>query len=919
MKIINCQVNHMKDPIGFMMDEPVFTWNVTESEGMSARDSRLQIFYQDECIIDTGWAELDNLYTCVQMDLLPRTRYEWKVSVHSDAGETAESDLHFFETGKRNEPWTAKWITCENIERRHPVFFRSFKADKAVCRARLYICGLGLYEACLNGKKVGEEYLTPYCNAYDRWLQAQTFDITDLVKEDNTIEVLLGNGWYRGRFGFDQSEKPAYGDTWKLIAEIHVEYEDGSEEITGTGPDWKVRRSDIFFSNIYDGEHRDDTLAEMPLESVYVCSEELAPLRDRLSLPVVKHEEITPQLIITPKNEMVLDAGQIITGIFRLKVHVPSGTKVRLQFGEILQDGCFYRDNLRTAKAEYIYISDGSETVIEPKFTFYGYRFVKVEGIADLKPEDFTAVVLHSQFDLRVNLKTGYEPINKLVKNTEWGMRDNYLDVPTDCPQRDERMGWTGDAQVFSATAMYLGDVYAFLTKYMYDMAEEQEKNDGLVPFVVPAFGLNQTATVWGDATTIIPWNMYLFSGDETILQQHYPAMCAWADWLERTDGDDHQWRKQFHFGDWLALDGPPGKEAVRGGTEEGFIADVYYRYTLQICGWTARVLGFDEDSVRFLQQADKIRDGILEEFYTPSGRCAIMTQTGQLLSIVHGLGSKEKAVTKLRQLLNDNDGKLQTGFVGTPLLCKCLADCDCISDAYRLLLNEDYPGWLYEVKMGATTIWERWNSVEPDGHISGTGMNSLNHYSYGAVTEWILSGCAGLRLVPDAPGFRKAVIAPLVHKKLGFLDASIATQAGTYEISWKILDNNHIRFAATIPFGCEAEIHLPFKNALNLQGDTVLKDYVREGACVVKAGRYEIEYETDRPIVKLLNVSNTVGEVLKNDRIHGYLASVSHHFAQVPDGFVTMPVKYVLENMCDKNEEEIDEINQEMLRIQEE
>ncbi len=913
MKIINCQVNHLNDPVGFMMDQPVFTWGFSDTEGTCPKESRLQVFCGDECIKDTGWTDLDPLCTRIRMELKPRTEYQWKVSVQSDTGVTADSGMHTFETGKRDEPWNAEWITCENTDVRHPVFCRSFSASKPVKKARLYISGLGLYEASLNGRKIGNEYLTPYCNAYDRWIQVQTFDITGSLKGENDLEVMLGNGWYRGRFGFDQIDEPAYGDTWKLIAEIHIAYEDGSEEVIGTDETWRVRRSKIFFSNIYDGEQRDDTLADLPEEPCFVCSESAVPLRDRLSPPVTVHERITPEILTTPKGETVLDVKQNITGIFRLKVHEKKGTKIHLQFGEILQDGCFYNDNLRSAKAEYIYISDGEEKVIEPHFTFYGYRYVKVEGIEDLKADDFTAEVLHTDFALRTKITTGNDLVNRLIKNTEWGMRDNYLDVPTDCPQRDERMGWTGDAQVFSKTALYLGDVYAFLTKYMYDMAEEQEKLDGLVPLVVPSFGINEAATAWSDATTIIPWNMYLFTGDDSILRAHYPAMCAWVDWLERKDGEDHQWRKAFHFGDWLALDGPQGKEAVRGATEEGFIADIYYRYSAEICADTAEILGLEDDSRKYRQLADKIKNGILEEYYTPSGRCAVMTQTGQLLSFAHGLGDPEKAVRKLKQLLDDNEGFLQTGFIGTPLLCRILADAGLTEDAYRLLLNEKYPGWLYEVKMGATTIWERWNSVEEDGHISGTGMNSLNHYSYGAVVEWIISGCVGLKPVKEAPGFRKAVIRPLVNKALSPMDAVINTQSGTYEIHWQIIDNNHIRMSFTVPFGCEAEVYLPLKNA----ADTELKKYVRDGKLIVPAGTYEIEYETDEPVEKILTVENTVGEVMKDEHIAAYLASVSHHFAQVPDGFKNMPLRVCLSMNCGMNDEEIEVIDRKIAEIQ--
>ena len=497
-KIYAAKTNHITNPIGFNMDTIAFSWKVKGCRGQNQKHARIVISknktFTDICY-DTGETELDSLSTRVEFEIQPYTRYYWKVIVTTDVEEVIESDVQFFETAKMDEPWTGRWITCDSSQERHPIFSKRIEPKKKVKRARLYICGLGLYEAYFwrenreNPEKIGDEYLTPYCNNYDRWIQYQTYDITKQAEQGGVLSVLLGNGWYKGRFGFNDPEREAYyGDEWKLIAEVHIEYKDGTKDVISSDETWSVTRSNLWFSNIYDGERRDDTLPPVEESPARIAKAPKGRLMERLSLPVKVQEQIKPvELIHTPAGELVFDLGQEIAGIFRLRVHEPAGTTIRIQTGEVLQDGCFYNENLRTALSEYIYVSDGTEKVITPHFTYYGYRYVKVTGIRDLSCNDFTALVLYSDYESIGAIETGNDLVNKLISNIEWGMKGNFLDVPTDCPQRDERMGWTGDAQVFSATASYLADTYAFYRKYLYDMYQEQLLADGMVPEILRA------------------------------------------------------------------------------------------------------------------------------------------------------------------------------------------------------------------------------------------------------------------------------------------------------------------------------------------------------------------------------------------------------------------------------------------------
>lgn len=881
MTITNCKVNHLTNPLGYALKGTTFSWTVEASRGTCQTAARIIVRLGNAVEADTGWESLDSLAAPVELSLRPRTRYTWTVSVRTDAGEEQTSGENWFETGKLDEPWAASWIGCDDSQPRHPVFSRKIIPAKPVAAARLYICGLGLYECAWNGEKVGGEYLTPYCTDYNSWVQYQTYDVTQQLQTAGTLSITLGNGWYKGRFGFDRQEKPYYGGSWKLLAELRLTYADGRSEVIGTDEGWTVTRSNITFSNLYDGERRDDTLQPLPPEGARPAEPPAGKLTERYSTPVAVRDELpVRELLRTPAGEIVLDLGQNLAGIFRLRCHAPKGQTVQLQFGEILQDGNFYRDNLRTAKAEYVYVSDGEEHVIEPKFTYYGYRYVKVEGLPDLKLDDFMALVLHSELPQMGKVTTGNDLVNRLISNIEWGQKGNFLDVPTDCPQRDERMGWTGDAQVFAPTACYQRDCCAFYTKYLHDMALEQSHNGGAVPNMIPSFGKRECSAAWGDAACVIPWTLYQFYGDRSILAAQFDSMKGWVDYIARADGDDHGWRRQFHFGDWLALDVWDDGER-QGGTDVDYVADVMYCRCVLLVARAAQVLDRQQDAERYGSLAEALLKTIRAEYFTPTGRCAVPTQTGLLLALEHGLSpDQSRTVAELAQALKKSGGKLQTGFVGTPLLCPTLTQYGQEDAAFELLLNEGYPGWLYAVKLGATTVWERWNSVGPDGRIAENGMNSLNHYAYGSIAQWLYGDVAGLR--PAAPGFRRAILHPHVHAALGHAELEYQSAAGRWACRWEVLDSGDVAYSCTVPFGCTAELTLPYGG----------------GVYELGPGEFSRDYTPDRSIRGRFSTNTPIGELLTNPRTKALLERAMPQITQLPPSMAGMSMHQLAQRM---------------------
>jgi alpha-L-rhamnosidase len=550
--------------------------------------------------------------------------------------------------------------------------------------------------------------------------------------------------------------------------------------------------------------------------------------------------------------------GQNMVGWLRFKTRAPAGTQIHLQFGEVLQGGNFYRDNLRSAKAEYIYIADGQERTVQPLFTFFGFRYVKISGwVGELNLDDFTGCVVYSKMDFTGDIETSNEKVNQLFKNAQWGQKGNFLDIPTDCPQRDERMGWTGDTQVFSGTACFNMDSSAFFSKFGYDCGKEQAKTGGMVPFVVPATAVKGGgSSAWGDVATILPWNVYEFYGDAAILEQQFDSMRSWVDFIYAADeasGGRRLWTTGFHFGDWLALDGNDPNSPF-GGTPVDYISSAYYCYSARLVGRAAAVLGMDDLAEKYSRLAGEVKAAIQQEYFTPTGRLAIGTQTGYVLALFMDLAPekfRQRVVADLISRLNLDKDHLRTGFVGTPYLCRVLSNNAANHLAYRLLLNEDYPSWLYAVNLGATTIWERWNSLNPDGSITSTDMNSLNHYAYGSIVEWMYRDICGLNPSGDddsVTGFRHALIAPKPDKSLQWARARYRSAAGWFESGWRFDETGRLIIDLNIPFNADVNVLLPdaLVGEIAINGNALQAGRQLDG-CVeltLDAGQYTIEYQ---------------------------------------------------------------------------
>ena len=840
MRIYGMRVNHLDSPLGFDLGAPTFTYKVRDTRAKGQRAARICVYGPaGDRVYDSGLrADLDSLGFTPALTLAPRTRYTWQVTVEA-------------ENAKLEEPWQGQWISASEGIANARLFTR-FHLPREAKSARLYICGLGLYEAYVNGRKAGDEYLAPFCNAYDAWLQYQTYDVTDLLAEENELSVLLGDGWYKGRFGF-RGQAAVYGDTQALLCELHIALADGSERVIASDLSWQGEESAVRFANIYDGEVYDAAFRGTPGPVRPAPGLDFARLRPRLSPPVRVMHTLRPAAVIhTPAGETVLDLGQEITGWMTFRASGEPGHKYHLAYGEILQDGCFYRDNLRTARQEYTYISDGQEAWVRPHFTFYGFRYVKLEGFGEA-PDlyDFAGCAVYSNMEQTAFVTTGSDKVNRLAQNVLWGQRGNFLDVPTDCPQRDERMGWTGDAQAFCATALYQMDAAAFYTKFLHDMAAEQRARGGAVPHVIPSFAMpGSPSCAWADAAAIMPWTVYLFTGDSALLRRQYGNMKLWVEWLYRADeetGGRRLWQAGAHFADWLALDAAYPASCT-GGTDPDFIASAFYLYSTRLTRRAAEVLGLQEDAAKYSRLEQEILRAIRREYRTEGGQLAVRTQTAYILCLFLGLmpaGDTPRLKAALDRAFEESRGELRTGFVGTSYLCRVLTDCGFDQLAYSLFLREEYPGWLYEVNMGATTVWERWNSVLPDGHVSDTGMNSLNHYAYGAVMEWLFRDAAGIAPLMEAPGFRRARMQPHPDPRLGSVDFAYESAAGRYRSAWQVTGEREFDWQITVPFGGVAELALPLGQVTGDGADW----QAREGrlTCTVGAGSYAFHVVCDR------------------------------------------------------------------------
>jgi alpha-L-rhamnosidase len=867
MRIYDVRVNGVAAPVGFLIETVRISWKIADSISKNMKEARIRITDEMGKILCERTGKLDSIGENFDMELSARTKYTVWISVEGNLGDSASAQTEFV-TGKHGEEWTAKWIGKQLNDERFPVFSKKFRTKAGLRKSFLHICGLGLFEAYLDGKKIGDEYLTPLLSEYHSEQQVMTYLLTDRLEEgEHELSVYLGEGWYMGRFGGTDGAR-IWGSEMALIAEIHQEYQDGTVDLTVTDESWLYKGSDIVMANIYDGEDL-NRLAwkdkENPALQARLLEWNTNTLVDRVSLPVKAKETLSAvQVIHTPAGETVLDFGQNHAGMVQFYSRQPKGAVIILDHGEVLQDGNFYNGNYRSARARLVYTSVGREEMVRSHFTYYGFRYVRVTGWqGELDPSDFSSLVLYSDIAMSGNFRCSEEKINRLYQNSCWGQKSNFIDMPTDCPQRDERLGWTGDAEVFVHTANLHSNAKVFYDKFLRDLRYYQIKENGGVPSSIPPIGvMSLTAAVWGDAATIIPMNLYDVYGDKEMLKRHYPMMRDWVEYVHREDckGREPHYLYDFGFqwGDWLALDGP-NPQSNKGGTEDTFIASMYYCHSLELTAEAAAVIGLKEDAETYRLRTGKVREAILNEYFSPSGRLCIDTQTAYILALHFGIyREKEKILQSLENRLAKDDHKVKCGFVGAPLICEVLGQNGLEQEAYKLLLNEEYPGWLYAVNLGATTIWERWNSLLPDGKINGTDMNSLNHYSYGSVASFLYEGVAGIRRNDIA--YRSVIFEPKIDIHLKYVEASYDSVSGKYAVSWRLTEDNKVSVQVEVPFGCHAILRLPHYNG---------------GEIALDAGNYEYSYAPDPPYIgktlETMSVDELIGHPACADYIREY------------------------------------------------
>ncbi len=711
-----------------------------------------------------------------------------------------------------------------------------FTVRRPVASAELLVTALGVYEFELNGQLAGDLVLAPGWTSYQHRHRFHRLDVTALLSQGvNAWGAHLADGWWRGRLGFGGGQFDIYGSQTGLLAELHVTYADGTRETFRTGPEWRSSDGPVTAAGLYEGEHHDarrertgwsragfDDSAWAPVQ---VLDFDTTPLFEADSPPVRRIESLVPASITTtPHGHPLVDFGQNLTGRLRIRVHGEAGQVITLRHAEVLENGELCTRPLREAAATDRYTlrgeADGEEW--EPRFTFHGFRYAELAGWpGELTPDDVTAQVLHSDLTRTGWFECSDPELNQLHDNIVWGMRGNVLDVPTDCPQRDERLGWTGDIQVFAPTASFLFDMRAFLRSWLRDLAADQSANEHGIPRIITPFlplavpgGLptgGLAVAGWCDAAVIVPWVMYERYGDAGVLAEQYPSMRAWVDAVEHlTTPEERVWDKGFQLGDWLDPTAP-ADQPLQAMTPNALVATAYFARSAHVLARTAALLDRKDDAARYRALADAVRDAWRAHFHTGAGILEEETQTAYALALSFDLltdaDERRAAGDRLAALVAEHDHRIGTGFLGTPLICDALADTGHLGTAYRLLLQRSCPSWLYQVTMGATTIWERWDSMLPDGSINPGEMTSFNHYALGAIGDFLHRVVAGL--APAGPGYSRILVRPRPGGGLTYARAVHETPHGTAEVAWR-LDGNELVVDVSVPPGTDATIDLP-------------------------------------------------------------------------------------------------------------
>ena len=853
MRLYDFRTEYRENPIGLTEKAPRFSWKI-ESQEKDTLQTAYEIKVTDEkgnIVWNSGKKASDQsvLISYEGETLADEMLYKVEVSVADNHGNV-ESIGGTFETGIfDNAEFIAKMITSDFPEEETacPVFGKTFAIDKKVKKARLYATAHGVYEVTLNGQTVGDYRMAPGWTSYHNRLQYQIYDVTEQLVEENKIAITVGNGWYKGILGFC-CQPNQYGTQAGAFAELHVEYEDGSKDVIATDETWSVKTGEIRYSEIYMGETIDTDAPEITEGNVVVKDFDKAVLTAQENEPVRITEKIVgKELIVTPKGEKLVDFGQIVTGVVEAHVKGEKGQKIVLRHAEVLdKDGNFYPETLRQAKSIDTFICNGEEQIFRPHFTFHGFRYICVEGMEEFTADQFIACVTHSDMEKTGDFHCSNKKVNQLQSNITWSQRDNFLDIPTDCPQRDERLGWTGDAQVFSWTAAFNRNTALFYKKWMRDVAAESSLEKG-VPHVVPDILDSYSSSAWSDVAVIVPWVVYQIYGDKGILEENWKCMHEWVDYIKNNCGENGLWQSGFQYGDWLALDKEESADRT-GATDKYMIANAYYLYVTELVKKTAEVLGKDEEAKKYAELYETTLDAFRREYYTETGRIVSETQTGAIISLYFNL-AREKDRKRILNTLLTNIGNhknhLATGFVGTPYICHTLSENGAHEMAATLFMKEDYPSWLYAVNMGATTIWERWNSIKPDGTFDESGMNSLNHYAYGSVGDWMYRKVAGLSQLE--PGYKKFQVKPMFVKGIEEWGTEFDSVYG------KIVANT----------SCKAgKIHVHVEVPANTTAVIVLPE--KEEVHEVGSGVYDYEYDTETSLaVERFSMDSTLGEIV--------------------------------------------------------
>ena len=690
----------------------------------------------------------------------------------------------------------ANWIIHPENKLYEPVRFnKNIKIEKPLRRAVLNITSLGCYYAEINGTRVGDFILAPGFTSRRR-VQYQSYDVTSMLEEENSLDVIVSDGWYKGKINFAVDEgkeelKKA------LICQLTLTYKDGTKSQIATNENWLAKKDKLRMAELYDGEIY-NSLFEDEYVNAKTIDYDKKKIKAQQGVFVKEQEKITPVSIFkAPNGDTLIDFGQNLTGYFEFNVWARSGDRVEFTVCEELdKNGNFYNENYRGAKARFEYICHEGENRYKPILAFWGFRYMRVDAFpCEIKAENICAIVLHSDIERTGYLESSNPDLNQLFSNIIWGQKGNFLDVPTDCPQRDERQGWTGDAAVFCKTATYNYDVNRFFEKWLQDMRLDQGKT-GYIPNIIPQTvcwdwsTAESSGAVWGDSATIVPYQLYLTYGNVEILKKHFNCMKRYVDYIGSVTKEKYLWYGCGQFGDWLGLDAPEG--SYRGSSNEDFIASVFYRHSVGIVCRAGKLLGKNVEKYERLHQ--KITEKIKATFKE------YKTQTECALALYFDVAEDKKAVAReLNQMVLENGTRLKTGFVGTPYLLHALSQNGYVDTAYGLLLQDKFPSWLYSVKQGATTIWEHWDGKNEKGEFWSSDMNSFNHYAYGSVADWVYEVACGIKPCEEKPGFEKIVIEPHPTNKLDWLSATLKTKYGKITSKWYHNDGK-TRYEITVP-----------------------------------------------------------------------------------------------------------------------